>query len=72
VNTDFDLIAQICERHGLEPNHVRSLTVDTRHIEFEVFKLNDNGKKYIDHDTGMVALYRVIEFYPRENLEVRS
>jgi hypothetical protein len=48
-------LTEICERLDLEPRLVSELVVTPHSATATVMLANDDGKKYLDHDTGLVA-----------------
>lgn len=50
-----DPLAEICERLGLEPRFVGTLTIAAGEATALVYRRNENGAKYIDLDTNLPA-----------------
>jgi hypothetical protein len=50
----MELINDVCERLGLDPNFVRSIEITPRAIDVEVYLQNNEGAKHIGPD-GRVA-----------------
>jgi hypothetical protein len=66
VVTGYSLILPIVEALDLgDPDLIRSLKLTPTKVEVEFFKLNDDGAKHIDLETGeVVTTTRVIQVMP--------
>jgi hypothetical protein len=54
--TASDLVAPICEAlHLGDPNLIREIRLTPRDITVVRYRLNENGSKFADPDTGWVA-----------------
>jgi hypothetical protein len=54
--SSYDLIVPICEALDLgDPNLIRSIKLTPTKVEVEFFKLNADGEKHVDLETGWIA-----------------
>lgn len=54
-----DDIAAICRKLELEPTHVAEITIRPADAEALVYLNNSKGKKYVDPETGAIAMGRL-------------
>lgn len=50
-----DPLTEICERLGLEPQFVSQLLISPFTVTATVYEKNENGEKYVDALTAVVA-----------------
>lgn len=53
-----DVLDELCARFGLEKQNCSAIHIMPDKIRFDVYRVNDEGKKYVD-ETGRVAKDRV-------------
>ena len=54
-----EYVRGICEALGVEPKNVARMIIRPTFASFEVFRLDENGSKYIEDETNEVALDEV-------------